>query len=172
MANSFFRGSLTLTSRHSFDVDSVKFHVDAADEEPLLRKAITYLTPRAWRRCSRVLAHVFVVPAETSYHPAGKFGLLNQALTSDAVRAAIEIFELGLTGWHCLIAGMDRTAAHSELSDRLTLRASRKFCLELLRRVGEESQWDELSGEYQAREEFLASSRIAKVGFRITRVPR
>lgn len=161
-----------MTSRHSFEVDSVKLHVDAAEEEPLLRKAITYQTPRAWRRCSRVLTHVFVVPAATSYHSVGRFGLLNQGMTSDAVRAAIAIFELGLQGWHCLIAGMDQTAAHSELSDRLTLRASRKFCLELLRRVGEEPRWDELNGEYQAREEFLASSRVEKIGFRTTRVPR
>jgi hypothetical protein len=172
VSNSLLRASLTFTSRHSFLVDSVKVHVDSLQEEAPLRKAITLLTPRAWLRCSRVLADVFVVQAETSYHPAAKLGLLNQEMTSDPVHAAIAIFELGLQGWHCLIAGMDLTAAHADLSDRLTLRASRAFCFEMLRRIGEESQCDAMTEEYLAREAFLASSRVAKVGFRRTRVPR
>lgn len=172
VANSYLKGTLTITSRHAFVVDSVRFHVDAFEDEPVLRKAITYLTPRAWQRCSRVLAHVFVVPAESSYHPAGKFGLLNQKMTSDSIYAATAMFELGLSGWHCLVGGMDQTDAHAELSDRLTLQASRQFCLELLRRIGEEAQWDEMNDEYREREEFLARSRVRKVGFRMTRVVR
>ena len=166
------RASLTLTSRHSFLVDSVRFHVDSAVHEPLLREAITLQGPRAWRRFSRVIEHVFVVPAETAYHSAGKFGLLNEATAVDGVRAAVSLFELGLLGWHCLVAGLDQTEAHAELSDRLTFRASRRFCLGLLERIGQQSAWESLSEEYARREEFLASSRVKKVGFTITRVPR
>ena len=172
VANSFLRASLTLTSRHAFAVGSVKFHVDVAVEEPLLRKAINYLTPQAWRRCSRWLAHVFVVPSPTSYHSAGQFGLLNQEMVGDAIHAAVGIFELGLVGWHCGIGGMDQTDAHSELSDRVTLSASRRFCRNLLRRIGEEPQWAELNAEYEERERFLTNSHVKKVGFRTTRVPR
>ncbi len=172
VANSFLKASLTFTSRHSFPVDSVTIHVDSLHEEAPIRKAITFLTPRVWRRCSRVLADVFVVPVETSYHPAKKLGLLNQEMTGDSVHAALAIFELGLLGWHCLVAGMDQTAEHADLSDRLTLRASRKFCIGLLQRMGEESQWETMNSEYLAREDFLANSRVAKVGFMLKRVPR
>lgn len=153
-------------------MDSVRLYIDSTDQEAVLRKAVTHLGPPEWNRCCRFLSHVFVVADSAGYHPQAKLGLFPEEMARDSVRAAVQLFELGISGWYSLVGGLDQTEAHADLTDRILCRASRKYCLGLLGRLGEMQRWSSMEREYLEREEWLANSRAKKNGLIMTRVPR